>query len=1261
MILRVDIGCGDRKPEGFIGVDVCPGPAVDIVADISKQFPFADDSVDELRAYDVVEHLPDRINTMNEIWRVCKPGAKIDILVPSTDGRGAFQDPTHISFWNINSFGYYCIEFPGYLYLCRKYGFKGAFRLLNLEQRESVDRIIHVKADLEVVKPAPNFVVEHNVLKVNTTSNSSNNKLFTLDTSSTSEKIDLNFPSISALIDEHQRPLWSVMIPVYNPNLAYLEQTLKSVLSQDPGLEKMQITVVDDCSENPDLEAWIQEIGQGRIDFYRRKENLGLLPSWNDCLQRAKGHWVHLLHQDDIVLPGFYARLQSVLTQPDIGAAFCRHFHIDNAGNRYYVSPIEKQTSGILENWSERLATAQRIQFASIVVRRSTYETLGGFCLEAQSAADWEMWQRIAANYPVWYEPEPLACYRLHDRSESSRLHRSGQNIADVRRAIQISAAYLPPEKAVDLVNQALENYALMALSTAEQMLVANDTEAAVAQIREGLKCSQSSSIQTRLMAMLAESAPTQSTDTELAPSLFTDSTNLTDYLERYKTDPLDETAKAYLVQVREQLAQWMLNCSEEQFTVKHQANWLNHYQALLASGIQNEPKSETEHQFIKTLFDRLDSEPNQFLETQSLIVAMLYCRPEQLPWRFNLNTIPEWLVDDYLKFMMTPPALFQQLGDADRYYQFMQCWIDYLHSQITTNPDVPLWQTAAVHFTATANFIPLYFNNENLKEIYIKRSQIMASALTQRGYQLDCEFSERSADQKKIRLGILSAHFSPQSETFASLPSYKHLDRDQFEIILFSLTETQHRLERYCIGHADAFVVLKGDLANQVQTIRQADLDMLLVVTNVTAVSNAVALLTMHRLARIQIINVCSCTSTGMEHADYYISGTLTEPNADQQRHTENLLLVEGPAHCYDLATEEFARPTTAINRSDLGIADDEIVYISGSNFFKILPEVETAWAQILANVPHSKLILYPFNPNWAESYPKFAFKQRLEKTLENYGIAIDRVIVLEPAPSYGDVKERLKLGDVYLDAFPFAGATSLIDPLTLGLPTVVMDGKVFRSRMGAAFLRELEMPELIAPTPEAYISLAVTLGINSDWRNQVQTQILQQIQRCPRFIDSRNHSMQTGTLLQNLFQQHQTTQLQHDYRLRSINLLALPDWNQPEEHLLQNLADLFRQILTRPDRSQITLVLSTNGIDQDEADELVGNVVMHLLTTEELDIGDEEPEISLIHDLSLSQWQSLLPHLSARFSLEYENSEAIESLERAIGISGVAALPLV
>lgn len=153
-IAKVDLGCGIHKPEGFIGVDVSFNPGVDIVADLNQTFPFPDNSVDFVRAHDAIEHLSDRIHTMNEIWRICQPNAEIDIRVPSTDGRGAFQAPTHISFWNINSFKYYCIEFPAYFELCQSYGFKGAFRKIRLyDEEESPDKVIHTRAILAAYKP----------------------------------------------------------------------------------------------------------------------------------------------------------------------------------------------------------------------------------------------------------------------------------------------------------------------------------------------------------------------------------------------------------------------------------------------------------------------------------------------------------------------------------------------------------------------------------------------------------------------------------------------------------------------------------------------------------------------------------------------------------------------------------------------------------------------------------------------------------------------------------------------------------------------------------------------------------------------------------------------------------------------------------------------------------------------------------------------------------------------------------------------------
>lgn len=79
----------------------------DIICDLNGRWPFEDNSVSVIRADDVLEHLKDPLHTMKEIYRVLKTGGWLIGQVPSTDGRGAFQDPTHVSYWNENSFYYY--------------------------------------------------------------------------------------------------------------------------------------------------------------------------------------------------------------------------------------------------------------------------------------------------------------------------------------------------------------------------------------------------------------------------------------------------------------------------------------------------------------------------------------------------------------------------------------------------------------------------------------------------------------------------------------------------------------------------------------------------------------------------------------------------------------------------------------------------------------------------------------------------------------------------------------------------------------------------------------------------------------------------------------------------------------------------------------------------------------------------------------------------------------------------------------------------
>ena len=103
-LLKVDIGGGLYPRAGYMTIDQ---EGADITCDLNEGIPLPDNSVGVINASHVIEHLRDPIKTMREIHRVLVHGGWAFIEVPSTDGRGAWQDPTHVSFWNEHSFWYY--------------------------------------------------------------------------------------------------------------------------------------------------------------------------------------------------------------------------------------------------------------------------------------------------------------------------------------------------------------------------------------------------------------------------------------------------------------------------------------------------------------------------------------------------------------------------------------------------------------------------------------------------------------------------------------------------------------------------------------------------------------------------------------------------------------------------------------------------------------------------------------------------------------------------------------------------------------------------------------------------------------------------------------------------------------------------------------------------------------------------------------------------------------------------------------------------
>jgi O-antigen biosynthesis protein len=151
-LLKLDLGGRFDTRKGYKSVDLLD---CDIVADLNGVWPFEDNSVGVIKASHVFEHLTDSINTMNEAYRVLAPGGMMFIELPSTDGRGSFQDPTHVhSFWNSNSFWYYCNE--SHARFIRPM-YKGRFqctRVVNFfpSEFEKMHNIVILQADLIALK-----------------------------------------------------------------------------------------------------------------------------------------------------------------------------------------------------------------------------------------------------------------------------------------------------------------------------------------------------------------------------------------------------------------------------------------------------------------------------------------------------------------------------------------------------------------------------------------------------------------------------------------------------------------------------------------------------------------------------------------------------------------------------------------------------------------------------------------------------------------------------------------------------------------------------------------------------------------------------------------------------------------------------------------------------------------------------------------------------------------------------------------------------
>jgi predicted SAM-dependent methyltransferase len=106
--LILDLGCGNKKRLGAVGVDFNDRTVADVLHDLNMfPYPFEDASVDYVYLDNTLEHLDNVVRVMEEIYRIVKPGGTVKVIVPYFRSLWAFIDPTHRHFFTVNSFAFY--------------------------------------------------------------------------------------------------------------------------------------------------------------------------------------------------------------------------------------------------------------------------------------------------------------------------------------------------------------------------------------------------------------------------------------------------------------------------------------------------------------------------------------------------------------------------------------------------------------------------------------------------------------------------------------------------------------------------------------------------------------------------------------------------------------------------------------------------------------------------------------------------------------------------------------------------------------------------------------------------------------------------------------------------------------------------------------------------------------------------------------------------------------------------------------------------
>jgi protein O-GlcNAc transferase len=433
----------------------------------------------------------------------------------------------------------------------------------------------------------------------------------------------------------------------------------------------------------------------------------------------------------------------------------------------------------------------------------------------------------------------------------------------------------------------------------------------------------------------------------------------------------------------------------------------------------------------------------------------------------------------------LTLPVLYISQSALDRWRQHYQSHLDALLAS-----ELPLAGPQFASRLMTTGFYLAYQGKSDFA-LQQKTGQILQRVLGDpaiNDYPKSPPYRERG--NRKRRIGFISRHLAA-SHTIGKLMGgiIKHLDRELFEVQVFSIGPKLNTLMHLIADSNDRHSLLdERDIDACCRTLTEADLDVLYFTD--LGMDVMTHLLAHHRFAPLQCTTWGHPVTSGSPAIDIFFSSQWVESENAQTQYNETLIALENYPFYYERPILE--GEGLLVSRADLGLESNEHLYTCVQSLFKMHPDIDRLFGEILKRDSEGVLVLLSHSSDTCTQ----AF---LDRFGSQYPELLPRVRFVQRLPR-AEFLGLLAISDILLDSIYFSGGNTSYEGFAFGTPIITLESPYMKGRLTAGLARMIGLEELIANTKESYIEKAVFYGTHPDARQALKEKILQ---RCPQFYE--------------------------------------------------------------------------------------------------------------------------------------------------------------